>query len=106
MVPSERTVLALAFVEVSAQLQAPGYPGAAVLHIGEADFSTELVGNSPETGFKLNVPSLHCLLIDSIIDTPEFQEPPSNPTKPGMSLWKVSLILDSMLLNRHFLCRT
>ncbi|KIK96324.1 hypothetical protein PAXRUDRAFT_138716 [Paxillus rubicundulus Ve08.2h10] len=90
VVPSERTRLAVAVVDVSVHVRAPEYSGAAVLHLGEANFSTELVGNSCESAFKFGVSSLHFLLIDSIQDAMESAETPRAPVGHGVGLWKTS----------------
>ncbi|KAF9246321.1 hypothetical protein BU15DRAFT_70422 [Melanogaster broomeanus] len=90
VVPSECTRLAVAVVDVSVHVRAPEYPGAAVLHLGETNFSTELVGNSPESTFRLDVPSLHFLLIDSIPDAMESAKTPQGPAGHGVSFWKDS----------------
>lgn len=89
VVPSERTRLAVGVVDVSVRLKAPEYPGAAVLHLGEADFSTELVGNSTESAFNLSVSSLHFLIVDSIRDAIEATETTQAPGGHGVGLWKV-----------------
>ncbi|KAL4067949.1 hypothetical protein V8B97DRAFT_1939546 [Scleroderma yunnanense] len=90
VVPSERTVFSVAVNDVSVQLKAPEYPGASVLHIGEADFSTELIGNSLEFGFKLSISALHFLIIDSIHDTSEVLESSQRLAGVGIALWKNS----------------
>ncbi|KIJ69300.1 hypothetical protein HYDPIDRAFT_145192 [Hydnomerulius pinastri MD-312] len=90
VVPSERTRLAFAVVDVSVHVMAPEYPGAAVLHLGEVDFSTELVGNSTESAFSLSVASLHFLIVDSIHDALESSETPQGSRGHGVGLWKNS----------------
>ncbi|KAF9227681.1 hypothetical protein BS17DRAFT_774146 [Gyrodon lividus] len=90
VVPSECTRLAVAVIDVSVHVTAPKYPGAAVLHLGEANFSTELVGNSPESAFRLGVSSLHFLLVDSIQDVMESAETLRGPAGHGVGFWKDS----------------
>ncbi|KIJ16946.1 hypothetical protein PAXINDRAFT_162541 [Paxillus involutus ATCC 200175] len=90
VVPSECTRLAVAVVDVSVHVRAPEYSGAAVLHLGEANFSTELVGNSCESAFKLGVSSLHFLLIDSIQDAMESAETSRASVGHGVGFWKSS----------------
>lgn len=76
-------------VDVSVHLRALGYPGAAVLHLGEAEFSTELVGNSSESAFKLSVSSSHIFLADSIQDAFGTGTTQSSLSR-GVDFWKVS----------------
>lgn len=90
-------MLSVAVVDVSVQLEAPEYPGSAVLHLGEADFSTELIGNSPELGFKINISSLHFLIIDSIHGFSEVK-PDQKRAGLGATLWKVCIALSAMSL--------
>ncbi|KAG1891100.1 hypothetical protein F4604DRAFT_1567203 [Suillus subluteus] len=89
VVPSERTSLSFAIVDVSIKTYAPSHPGSAVLYIGEAELNTELAGNSSEFKFKLLVPSLSFLLVDSMADAPN--GPGSAKTSGGgssLNLWK------------------
>ncbi|OAX41967.1 hypothetical protein K503DRAFT_832684 [Rhizopogon vinicolor AM-OR11-026] len=90
VVPSERTSLSLAIADVSIKSYAPKHPGAAVLYVGEAELNTELAGNSSEFKFKLLVPSLSFLLVDSIADA--LAKPSSAKPTAGSSLnlWKNS----------------
>lgn len=88
VVPSERTVFSMTVIDVSVRLQAPEYPGALVVHIGEADFLTELIGNSLETGFKLGISSLHLFVIDNIEDESETSKSPRKPAGLGPRMWK------------------
>lgn len=87
VVPSERTVFSATVVDVSVQLQAPDYPGALALHIGNTDFLTELVGNSSESGFKLGISALHLFVIDNIEDASETSESPRKPRRLGSRMW-------------------
>ncbi|KAG2157198.1 hypothetical protein DEU56DRAFT_8443 [Suillus clintonianus] len=88
VVPSERTSLSFAIADVSIKTYAPSHPGAAVVYIGEAELNTELAGNSSEFKFKLLVPSLSFLLVDSMADA--LNGPGSANTSGGSSLnlWK------------------
>lgn len=88
VVPSERTSLCFAIADVSIKTYAPSHPGSAVLYIGEAELDTELTGNSSEFKFKLLVPSLSFLLVDSMADA--LNDPGSAKTSGGSSLnlWK------------------
>lgn len=88
VVPSERTSLSFTIADVSTKTYAPSHPGSAVLYIGEAELNTELAGNSSEFKFKLLVPSLSFLLVDSMADA--LNGPGSAKTSGGSSLnlWK------------------
>ncbi|GJE87153.1 autophagy-related protein 2 [Phanerochaete sordida] len=66
VVPSERTHLSLKVVDTSVRALCPKFPGAMVLHLGETDFSTTMIGNSPETSFRLAIQTLSLFLIDDI----------------------------------------
>lgn len=77
-------------VDVSVHLRALGYPGAAVLHLDEAEFSTKLAGNSSESAFKLNISSLHFFLVDSIQDAFESTGTTQSPLGRGVDFWRVS----------------
>lgn len=77
-------------VDVSLHLRALGHPGAVVLHFGEAEFSTELVGNSSESAFRLRVLSSHFFLVDSIQDAFESTGATQSPLGFGVEFWKVS----------------
>ncbi|KAH7922102.1 putative peripheral membrane protein [Leucogyrophana mollusca] len=71
VVPSERTRIAICIMDSSIKATASRHSGAAVLHIGATDLSTELVGNSTELGFKLSIPSISLLFVDSLSDVSE-----------------------------------
>ncbi|KAI6045750.1 hypothetical protein EDC04DRAFT_2888774 [Pisolithus marmoratus] len=88
VVPSERTVFSMTVVDVSVRLQALEHSGSLVLHIGEADFVTELVGNSLETGFKLGISALHLFIIDNTEDATKTSESPRKPAGFSPRVWK------------------
>lgn len=85
-------------VDVSVHLRALVHPGALALHFGEAEFSTELVGNSSESAFKLKVSSSHFFLVDSIQDALESIGTTQSSPGLGVDFWKVScrLFADSL----------
>lgn len=66
VVPSERTHVSIKLVDTSIRALCPKFPGAMVLHAGEVDFSMTLVGNLPETSFRLGVQTLSLFLIDDL----------------------------------------
>lgn len=49
----------------SVRLFAPTHPGALVVHIEDADFNTDIVGDSPELQLSLQVAALQALLTDN-----------------------------------------
>lgn len=85
-------------VDVSVHLCAQGYPGAAVLHLDEAEFSTELTGISSESVFKLGVSLSHLFLVDSIRDAFDATGPSHSRPGHGVDFWRVSctLFIDSL----------
>ncbi|KIY43370.1 hypothetical protein FISHEDRAFT_53048 [Fistulina hepatica ATCC 64428] len=85
VVPSERTRISLKIVDGSIRALAPNHPGAMVVHVGELDFATDLVGASPEFSFSLSVPSSSLLVVDDIgICTPES----AVSTTESLRFWK------------------
>ncbi|KAI0345175.1 hypothetical protein BDW22DRAFT_1370943 [Trametopsis cervina] len=66
VVPSERTRLSIKVIDSSVRMLCPTYPGAMVLHVGELDFTSVMVGNLPETTFNLTLHSISLLLIDDL----------------------------------------
>ncbi|KAG1782593.1 hypothetical protein EV702DRAFT_1232405, partial [Suillus placidus] len=88
VVPSERTSLSFAIADVSIKTYAPSHPGSAVLYIGETELNTELAGNSSEFKFKLLVPSLSFLLVDSMADAPNGQGSAKTSGGSSLNLWK------------------
>ncbi|KAG1803777.1 uncharacterized protein HD556DRAFT_1330227 [Suillus plorans] len=88
VVPSERTSLSFAIVDVSIKTYAPIHPGSAVLYIGEAELNTELAGNSSEFKFKLLVPSLSFLFVDSMADSPDGSGSAKTNGGSSLNLWK------------------
>lgn len=64
---------------------APSHPGAVVLHLGELEFSTSIVGHSPDLLFHLSVPALTLLALDNASETTDADV----STKSGVTFWKV-----------------
>ncbi|EPQ58082.1 hypothetical protein GLOTRDRAFT_35556 [Gloeophyllum trabeum ATCC 11539] len=84
MVPSERTQVSVRIFDGSVRLLAPTHPGAMVVHVGETEFNTDIVGGSPDIVFRLTVPELSVFMIDdnaAVVETPAV----SGPSK---SYWK------------------
>lgn len=68
------------------------------MHLGDVEFSTDLIGNSSESAFKLRVSSSHVLLVDSIQDASESIGTTQIPHSLGVDFWKVSfrLLIDGL----------
>ncbi|KAJ8078907.1 autophagy- protein 2 [Marasmius tenuissimus] len=64
VVPSERTSLLVKVMNGSVRVTAPKHPGALIIHMGELEFATNLIGSATTFSFKLCVPSLALLAID------------------------------------------
>jgi autophagy-related protein 2 len=98
VVPSERTRVSLKITEGSIVAHASGHPGALVVHIGDTSFSTEIVGEAPDSTFHLSTPNLSVLLIDNLQDRPEGRE--SEKLRPvesrGVKNWMVCYLIISM----------
>lgn len=95
MVPSERTRISLKVIDSSVRALCPTYPGAIVLHLGEVDFSTVMVGNVPETSFHLLLQAVSLFLVDDVNTTEEASvglnqvAAMSRISRAGGGLWKV-----------------
>ncbi|KAK0197033.1 hypothetical protein F5146DRAFT_1013780 [Armillaria mellea] len=72
VIPSERTP--------------PKHPGSVVVHIGDLEFGTNLVGSSSDVSFRLSVPALALLAIN---DTSDIAEPNfASSSRNGVSYWR------------------
>jgi len=92
VIPSERTRATVKIVDGSIRGFAPTHPGAVILFIGEVDFTTDIVGDSPDFSFDLSVPSLSVLFADSFSGPYDRAgaEPVQVPSTPGGTPhWKV-----------------
>ncbi|KAJ3557004.1 hypothetical protein NM688_g1710 [Phlebia brevispora] len=66
VVPSERTRVSVKVLDSSVRVLAATNPGSLVLHIGELDFNTVLVGNLPEMSLHILAQTTSLFLIDDI----------------------------------------
>lgn len=66
MIPSERTSIMLKIMDGSIRAYAPTKLGAIVLYVGDADFSTDITGNSLESAVALDVRYSSLLAIDDV----------------------------------------
>lgn len=81
---------------------APSHPGAIVVYVGDLDFSTDVIGKSPDVSFKIMVPSLALLAID---DTKSGGDADGVNNTRGISFWKVRRqVLDLRLCETHPSC--
>ncbi|KAL1733122.1 hypothetical protein EV714DRAFT_282136 [Schizophyllum commune] len=82
--PSERTRVSVQILDGSLRLLAPKHPGAAVVHLGDLEFSTEIV-DSPEFSFNLAVPALAFYMLDDLADASE-----NRYHRGGVAHWKAA----------------
>ena len=93
--PSERTRLSVKVVDSSVRALCPTYPGSLVLHVGELDFSSVLVGSVPETSFSLGLQAVSLLVLDDLSCSDESLASSSKATsmsrlsRSGGGIWKV-----------------
>ncbi|PCH37996.1 hypothetical protein WOLCODRAFT_87760 [Wolfiporia cocos MD-104 SS10] len=66
VVPSERTTISVKITDSAVRILAPTFPGALVPHIGELNISTVIVGDSTESSFRLEIPSVSLFLSDDL----------------------------------------
>ncbi|KAJ7285766.1 hypothetical protein C8J57DRAFT_1168465 [Mycena rebaudengoi] len=86
VIPSERTVISLKVVDGSIRVLALHHPGALVVHVGALDFSTSIVGDSPDMSFNLSVPDLALLMIDDLGDVVDT----GSHSNSGVAFWRKS----------------
>ena len=90
VVPSERTHISVKVSDTSLRAFAKNYPGSVVLYIGETEFATTIVGNSPQTSLRLAVNSLALYLIDDIATLAESGTSGDRlSANVGGTIWKV-----------------
>lgn len=101
VIPSERTRVAVKIVDGSIRTLAPTHPGAVVLYVSELDFTTDIIGDSPETSFHFSVPSISLLLIDHIPGSNEsatVNQQRAPPVSGGPGRWKVRSVVNQVRL--------
>ena len=72
-------------MDCSLQVSAPRHPGAVVLHLGEFELTTSIIGDSPDAQFNMSVPALAFLALDDLSEVIEADSGSAN----GIALWKV-----------------
>ncbi|KAM6500465.1 hypothetical protein JOM56_003479 [Amanita muscaria] len=85
VIPNERTTISLKAEECAARMFSPTYPGGLVLHLGDLEFMTEIVGNATENTFRLLVPNLSLLGSD---DMSACEETGTLRNNSGVFYWK------------------
>ena len=95
VVPNERTQIAVKIGEGSMRLFAPNNAGAFVLHIGDLDLSTEVVGDSPEISFCIAGRDLATLFTDNYLEATQDASIQTQPDAPGALHWKACRLLFS-----------
>ena len=95
MIPSERTQVVIKIMDSSIRGLAPTHPGALVLYIGELDFATDIVGDSPQFSFHLLVLSISVLFVDCLSGTHGIgtKQTQASPVAGGSTYWKVRYII-------------
>ncbi|TCD64536.1 autophagy- protein 2 [Steccherinum ochraceum] len=88
VVPSERTHISVKITDTSIRAFGAQYSGSVVLYLGEADFGTTIVGNSPQTSLRLGVTSLALYLTDDVSTLSEVTSSSRTPANVGGVLWK------------------
>ncbi|KAK0210826.1 hypothetical protein DFS33DRAFT_1458619 [Desarmillaria ectypa] len=103
VIPSERTRISLRISDGSINALAQKHPGSVVVHIGDLEFGTNLVGSSSDVSFRLSVPALALLAID---DTSDVAEPNfTSGSRNGVTYWRkigYALLAEVASLDLHF----
>ncbi|KAK0459804.1 uncharacterized protein EV420DRAFT_1629183 [Desarmillaria tabescens] len=103
VIPSERTRISIRISDGSINTVAPKHPGSVVVHIGDLEFGTNLVGSSSDVSFRLSVPVLALLAIDDISDIAEPNY--TSSSRNGVSHWRklgYALLAEVASLDLHF----
>lgn len=91
VVPTERTEIAIKIGDGSVRLFAPNDHGAFVLHLGELDFSTEMVGDSPDIRLQIAGRTLTALFADNHLEAVPDTGGPSQPSAQDALYWKACI---------------
>ncbi|PPR03614.1 hypothetical protein CVT24_007729 [Panaeolus cyanescens] len=83
VIPSDRTKVGLKILDGSIRVFGAKHPGSLVSYIQELDFSTDVVGKSPESTFEISAASFALLAIDDVNSI----VPESRRNVPGVSFW-------------------
>ncbi|KAF8077884.1 hypothetical protein FPV67DRAFT_1463315 [Lyophyllum atratum] len=85
VIPSERTRISLKISDGAVRAFAPNHPGGIVIQIDDLDFATDVVGESPDSSFRLSVPALALLAVDDVSNE---ESRDTLSSHRGMALWK------------------
>ncbi|KAF8798079.1 hypothetical protein BYT27DRAFT_7203788 [Phlegmacium glaucopus] len=83
VIPSDRTRIHAKILDGSIRAFAPNHPGAAVVYLQELEFSTDVIGDSRESSFRINATGLALLAADDISSL----EDNSPSALRGVSVW-------------------
>jgi autophagy-related protein 2 len=86
VIPTDRTRIQVTIQEGSIRAYAPNHPGAIVVYLQEFEFSTDVIGDSRESCFRIKAMGLTLLAADDISN--QEVNPPSSIR--GVSRWIVS----------------
>jgi len=86
VIPSEKTSIILRLQECSLRTYAPTHPGALLLHVGDLEFTTDIIGCAVENAFHILIPNLSLLTIDDVTCCEDIGV--AHQTA-GVSYWKV-----------------
>ncbi|KAG6917968.1 hypothetical protein DXG01_017152 [Tephrocybe rancida] len=87
VVPSERTHISLKIYDGAIRAFAPTHPGSIVVHVDDMDFTTDVVGKSPDSSFRLSIPALALLAVDDISNEVDVD---TSTSRHGVTLWKAT----------------
>lgn len=88
VVPNERTTVSLAIVDGSIEVSGSNTSGSAIVHIGELEFGTAIVNESPEINLKARVLSSAVLFVDNKQTLPPALTNILDSDAFGASYWK------------------
>jgi autophagy-related protein 2 len=66
VIPSEKTSIVLKLQECSLRTYAPTHSGALLLHVGDLEFTTDIIGSAVENAFHILIPNLSLLTVDDV----------------------------------------
>jgi autophagy-related protein 2 len=85
VIPTDRTRIQVKILDSSIRAFAPNHPGAMVVYLQELEFSTDAIGDSRESLFRINATGLALLAADDISS----QEVDLPNSLRGVSIWTV-----------------
>ena len=92
VIPTDRTCIQVTLIDGSIRVFAPNHPGAMVVHLQELDLSTDVIGDSRESLFRVNATDLALLAADDSGS----QEVDLPSSLRGVSRWTASSSLESL----------